>query len=305
MKKQLFAAALLALGLSGVGLAQPLLNDAPRSLPLELSLFGGFSLSKLNGLTSYADQWGWNLLQSVTEGTRVTTSDKTGYTVGEELTWYITPSFGLQLLFSYAKADISSVAACTFSWTWADGTSASRTASWPGTGTFKTMPLSLDFVGRVSSGRLDGSVSAGVTLFMSSLTQSSSFGYGITTITDNSDGTYTQQVDALQVGLTLPASAMKKTIVGINFGGALTWMFTDAIGVRAAARYYYCPSQILSWDFVTGTYNGVFFGDIKNEPFDSSDIALLRQTSNTFALTIQPSFVQVTFGLVFSLSGSR
>jgi hypothetical protein len=305
MKKHMIAAAAFVLALSGAALAQPLLSDAPHRLPLEISFYGGFSLSQIKGTTNYQDQWGWNLLRNVNEQTAIATSAKTGYAAGGELAFYFTPGFGIQALFSYAKMDVPNSAVCNFAWTWTDGTSYSQTATWPGTGSFSSTPLSLDLIGRVSMGRLDGTFSAGVTLFMNSFTQSSSFGYGITTITTNSDGTYTQYIDALRVGLMIPTSAMKKNIVGANFGAGLTWMLSDTIGVRADARYYYCPAQTLSWSFVLGTYSGVFFGDIQNEPFDNIDVQLLQQTSNTFTMRVNPSFIHLTLGLVFSFGGGR
>jgi hypothetical protein len=305
MKKHAIAATAFVLALSGAALAQPLLSDAPHRLAFEIGLYGGFSLSQIKGTTGYQDQWGWNLLRNVNEQTAIATNAKTGYAAGGELAFYFTPNFGIQALFSYAKMDVPNSADCSFAWTFTDGSGDTKTATWPGTGSFSSTPLSLNLVGRVSAGALDGAFSAGVTLFMNSFTQSSFFGYGITTITINNDGTYTQYVDALKVGLTIPTSAMKKSIIGANFGAALTWMFSDAIGIRASARYYFCPAQTLSWSFVQGTYDGIFNGAIKNEPFDSNDIALLQQTSNSFTMTVKPSFVQLTLGLVFSFGGGR
>ena len=311
MKKHLIAVTACVLALSGAALAQPLLSDASHRLPLEISLYGGFSLSQIKGTTHYQDTWGYNmpypydLLRSVNEQTAIATNVKAGYAAGGELAYYFTPNFGIQALFSYAKTSVPNSAVCTFSWTWTDGSSYTQTATWPGTGSFSSIPLSLNLIGRVSSGPLDGTYSAGVTMFMNSFTQSSSMGYGITTITQNTDGTYTQYVDALKIALAIPTSAMKKTLIGANFGAGLTYMISDTIGIRADVRYYYCPVQVLTWSFVLGTYDGVFFGDIMNEPFDNSDVQLLLQTSNSFTMRVNPSFLHLTLGLVFSLGGSR
>ncbi len=306
MKRHMIALAACILALSGAAAAQPLLSDAPHRLPFEISFYGGFSLSQIKGTTNYQDQWGWNLLRNVNEQTAIATSAKAGYAAGGELAFYFTPNFGIQALFSYTKMNVPNSADCTFAWTWNDGSSYTQTATWPGTGSFSSTPLSLDLIGRVSTGRLDGTFSAGVTLFMNSFTQNSSMGYGITTITQNTDGTYTQSVDALKVGLTFSGwPTLKKTMVGANIGAGLTYMLSDSIGIRADVRYYYCPAAVLTWNFVLGTYDGVFFGDITNEPFDNSDVQLLQETSNSFTMRINPSFLHLTLGLVFLFGGGR
>jgi len=303
----LFFAGLL-LAASAAATAQPLLADAPSRFSFEAGLFGGFSLSQIKGTTAYADQWGsYILLNTVREQTSIAATAKSGIAAGGFLSFYFSPAFGLQVLVGGAKTDVPNTADTTFSWAWIDGTSGQKTARWAGTGSFNAIPVSLNLVARIG-GRgslLDAVFSAGLTAFQSSFTQESSFGYGITKLTQNTDGSYTQYIDALRVGLTMPNGTLKKTLFGADFGAGLTLRISDRIGIRADVRYYYCPEQVLTWSFVLGKYDGVFFNEIKAEPFDANDVKLLGQTSNTFSMRINPSLIHATLGLVFSFGGGR
>jgi hypothetical protein len=305
MKKYTVIALALALGLSAMAAAQPILRDAPRTPPFEFSLFGGIGLSQIKGTTNYQDQWYYNLLTSVTEQTAIATNAKRGYGGGGSLAYYFSPNFGLQVLFGYMKADIPNTAVCDFGWTWSDGTSFAKTGTWPGTGSFSSMPLSLDLVGKFGGGVFEALFSAGVTMFMNTFEQNSFFGYGVTRIQYNADSTYTQYVDALKVGLKIPNGTLKRNAYGFNFGAGFTFNISDMIGIRADARYYYCPEQTVTWDFVLGNYDGIFFGDIKAEPFADADVQLLQDLGKTFAMTVNPSFIQISLGLVFHFGSNR
>jgi hypothetical protein len=305
MKKHAIIALALGLGLAAVSAAQPILRDAPGRPPFEFGVFGGFSLSQIKGTTNYQDQWYYNLLSSVSEQTAIATNAKNGFGGGGSLAYYFSPNFGLQALFSYMKADVPNAAVTDFGWTWTDGTSYAKTATWPGTGSFSSMPFSLDLVGKFGAGAVEVHFSGGVTMFVNTFEQNSFFGYGVTTIQQNADSTYTQNVDALKVGLQIPSGTLKKTAFGANFGAGFTINFSDMIGLRADARYYYCPEQVVTWNFLLGNYNGTFFGDITNEPFTEDDIQYLGDNGKTFQMTVNPSFIQLSLGLVFRFGGIR
>lgn len=300
----LFAGLLLAA--TAAASAQPLFSDAPGHRAWEIGLYGGISLSQIKGSTIYADQWGnFQQLRTVNERTAIATNAKTGFAAGGFVTYYFSPGFGLQGAIGYAKSDVPNTAACAFSWSWADGSSYSQTGNWAGTGSLRSIPISLNIVARFGRGALAGYFAAGPTAFLNSFTADSFFGYGITTLRQNADNTFTQYIDALKVGLTIPNTAMKKTIYGANFGAGATLRISDALGLRADVRYYYCPESDLTWSFVNGTYDGAFFGEILGEAFGAADAALLKQTANTFTIRINPSLIHVSLGLVFSFGGGR
>lgn len=305
MKKHIIIALALGLGLAAAAAAQPILRDAPGAPPFEFSLFGGIGLSQIKGTTNYQDQWNYNLLRVVNEQTDIATNVKMGFGGGGSLAYYFSPNFGVQALFSYMKADVPNTAVCNFGWTWTDGTAYTKTGTWPGTGSFSSLPFSLDLVGKFGGGAFDALFSAGVTMFMNTFEQNSFFGYGVTKIQYNADSTYTQFIDALKVGLQIPGGSLKRTAFGFNVGAGFTFNISDMIGVRADARYYYCPEQTVAWNFLLGNYNGVFFGDIQNEPFSAADVQLLQDLGKTFEMTVNPSFIQISLGLVFRFGGRR
>jgi hypothetical protein len=305
MKKYAIAALVLGLGLSAAAAAQPILGDAPGRPAFEFSLFGGIGLSQIKGATSYQDQWNYNLLTSVTEQTAIATNAKRGFGGGGSLAYYFSPNLGFQALFSYMKADVPNTAVCNFGFTWSDGRSSSLTGTWPGSGSFSSIPYSLNIIGRFGEGAFEVHFSGGVTMFVNTFVQNSFFGYGVTTIQDNADSTYTQSVDALKVGLQIPNGTLKRSAYGADIGAGFTFNFSDMIGIRADARYYYCPTQTVTWNFVLGSYDGIFFGDIKNESFTSYDVQYLQDNGKTFTMTVNPSFIQISFGLVFRFGGNR
>jgi len=308
MKKQVIIALAFSLGLSGAAAAQPILRDAPGKPPFEFGLFGGLSLSQIKGATNYQDQWNYNSLRSVSEQTAIATNAKTGFAGGGSVAYYFSSNFGLQALFSYVKADIPNTAVYNFGWTWAgDTTLYKQTGNWPGTGSFSSMPFSLNVVGKFGGGAFDVLFSAGATLFMNTFEQNSFFGYGITTIQGDH-----QYFDALKVGLQIPRGSVKRDAlhlrtleIGANFGAGFTYNISDIIGIRAEARYYFCPEQVVSWNFLLGSYDGAFFSDIKNEPFSDADVELLQDLGKKFEMTVNPSFIQLSLGLVFRFGGHR
>ena len=305
MKKYAIAALALALGLSAAAAAQPILRDAPGPPAFEFGLFGGFSLSRIKGTTSYQDQWSYGLLSSVVEKTDIATNAKTGYAGGVSLAYFFSPNFGLQASFSYMKADLPNTAVCNFNWTRTDGTTYTKMKTWPGTGSFSSRPFSLDLVVQFGSRSFEVLFSAGATMFVNTFEQNSFFGYGITTIWPNPDATSTQYVDALKVGLQIPRGTLKRTAFGANVGAGFTLRVSDTIGIRAEARYSSCPEQTVSWNFLLGNYDGAFSTDVKNEPFSDADVQLLQDSGKKFQMTVNPSFIQISLGLVFRFGGLR
>jgi len=305
MKKCATAALASALALSTAGASQPIPRDVLGPPGFEIGLFAGFCLSRIKGTTSYEDQWSYDLLKSVVEKSDIATNAKMGYAGGGSLAYFISPNFGLQASVSSMKADIPNTAVCNFNWTWTDGTTSSKIGTWPGTGSFSSLPFSLDLVARLGSRSFEALFSAGATLFVNTFEQNSFFGYGITTIWRNPDATYSQYVDALKVGLQIPRGTLKRTAFGANFGAGFTLRVSGMIGIRAEARFFTCPEQTVSWNFLLGNYDGAFSTDIMNEPFSDDDVQMLQDSGKKFQLTVNPSFIQIGLGLVFRFGGLR
>jgi hypothetical protein len=109
----------------------------------------------------------------------------------------------------------------------------------------------------------------------------------------------TQNIDALPVRLTIPNTSW--TAVGADIGASLNVRLADAVGLRAEARYFYCPPKRFTWTPAIGTYDGLFGDAIRQEPFTADDIAYLNGIRQTFDEKIELSFVQFSVGITFFL----
>jgi hypothetical protein len=267
----------------------------------EVEFFGGLSGSRVLGPTHYQDSWSSFLLDNITEQTAIESRAKNGLGLGATITYFMTPNFGFKLLAGFARADLTSMASFDFGWIWSDGSSGQKKIDWSGAGGLTSIPVSLDLAAKAGFGRLEAEFAGGVTYFRNTLNADSIFGYGVTKIFTTyvaPDWVAGQYLDALPVGLRIQDRTW--SALGANIGGSLNFKLTKTIGLGAAARYFYCPRKNLNWDFVFGTYDGVFFEDIKDEPFTDNDAAYLVQNNHTFDLKVNPSFFQVSLGIVFS-----
>ena len=61
----------------------------------------------------------------------------------------------------------------------------------------------------------------------------------------------------------------------------------------------------MSWNFLLGNYNGTFSTDIENEPFSDADVQMLQDSGKKFQMTVNPSFIQISLGLVFRFGDLR
>ena len=280
--------------------AHPLANGEFDQKRFEVEFFGGLSGSRVLGTTYYQDSWSSFSLDNITEKTAIESRAKNGLDVGATITYFMTPHFGLKLLAGYATADVPNGASFDFGWTWSDGSSGQTKKDWSGAGRLTRIPVSLDLAAKVGFGRLAAEFAGGITYFRNTLNADSIFGYGVTKIFSSyvaPDWVAGQYLDALPVGLRIQDRTW--FALGANIGGSLNFRVTKTIGLSASARYFYCPRKNLNWDFVLGTYNGVFFDDIKDEPFTDNDASYLVQNNDTFGLNVDPSFFQVSLGIVF------
>lgn len=284
---------------AGFVLAQPASQRQARYPKFEIGLLAGLSTSRALGTTTYQDSWSSFLLSNVTEKTTIESQVKNGLQCGGYVSYFITRHLGFQLLAEYMKADVPNSANLDFGWTWSDGSNVQNNKVWTGTGRLTSIPISLDVVVKVNAGRLEAQISGGATYFRNTLREDSVFGYGVMRIFTTyvaPDWVMEQSIDALPVGLTIADKTWYAW--GANIGLGLNFRLTGAIGLRGEARYLYCPKKNLSWDFVLGTYNGVFSNDIQAEPFTDQDAAYLLQNNQTFSLQVNPSFFQVALGVV-------
>ncbi|MCX6563458.1 MAG: hypothetical protein NTU60_07620 [Candidatus Aminicenantes bacterium] len=291
------SAAVLVFGWSmtaGFGASKPL------SRQIELGLWGGLSPIRIVGTTTVQDSWSSFLLNTVTERTVIQSKAKMPPAAGGYFSIFLSPHLGVQVLAGYGQADLTTGAAFDFAWAWADGTGASKNMTWSGTGRLTRVPVCLNMVFREESGPFTLEVSGGFAYYWNTLREGSMFGYGVTSISpvyQPPDWVMAQTVDALPVRLAIPSTSW--TAAGADIGGSLNVRLAGPVGLKAEARYYYCPPKRFSWKPAFGSYDGMFGDAIKGELFTADDAAYLAGIGQMLDQKMDLSFVQFSLGVTF------
>lgn len=259
----------------------------------ELSVFGGYGLTRLQADSRYQAAWSWDLLQSVQEETVISARAKNASTLGGSLAYFFTPNIGLQLSAGSFNPEVTTGGNFTFRTMFAGASEVQENHAWTGGGRLNTIPLSLDVVGRYGFGHVEIYGSAGVTLFRNSFEADNFVGWGAT-FEFVWYAWVDQYVDAFQIPVRIEKTSW--TAVGGNLGLGLTVKVIPALGLFLDGRYFYCPTRELTWKWQAGTYTGL------NNPFgyftswEIADADLAPFQAKTAALKVNPSFFALTAG---------
>ena len=295
------AATLLSLlGLSAAAWAVYPFPDITKKF--EFSLSGGFAAPRFKGATTYGDTWNYYFLTRVDERTTIDVVSKTAASVAAGIAYYFSPQFGVQLQAAYHDAPIETTSNFRFNWTWSPAVgngNFSRTSEWFGAGDLRTIPVSLNFIARVGRGRFEASVAGGPSVFINTLTAETAFGYGFTKTNPPPPAPQVDQyVDALRVPLEFRERTWSR--IGFNFSGGLVYKIPDTLGFSLEARYFFCPAKTLTWDFVAGQSDGLYFSGqfpiLRNVPFTEDDAQGILDDFKMTGLSVNPSFFQVVAG---------
>lgn len=282
--------------------SQPLYKDYRPPRKIDAGLFAGLVFPGPRGTATYADDWNERLLKSVRERTDISADSRAGFFIDAFAAYDFHPNAGIKLDAGYAAAGVPNTADFSFAWTWADGSSYERNVLWRGSGRLSSIPVSLDLVAKLDIGPVVGTVEGGGTFFENSFNADSFFGYGITKITE-SGGTATQYIDAVQVGLKIPRTSW--AAIGANVGAELSLPLSEGVSLKAEARYFYCPKRDISWNFVTGVSDGLFYSQpfalLKDIPFTNSDIAFITNNGLISEMRVDPSFFVAAVGFAINL----
>jgi len=259
----------------------------------EFSISGGYAITSVKGLSTYADTWPAYLFGDVTETTNITANSKGAPFFGAGFKYFFTPNFGLGLDFGYMKAGIDTIADFNFDY------GSLSTASWTSAGNSLTsIPISLNLIGRFGDGPLQFFVEAGPTLYFNDAKINSSLGYGVNWTSYDYPYT-TSHLDALQIpmnGFDVKSGKTSWTGFGANAGLGVSFMFSPSIGLNLEGRYFLNPTRDFDWQLVTGTYSGVF-GGATGFDFTSDDASYILDNSLLTTFKVNPSFFQVMLGL--------
>jgi opacity protein-like surface antigen len=292
--KRIIWLGLVLLGASASASAQYYF-DYPKYERFEVCVFLSGWLPLQSGLTTYSDFWHDRLLLSVLEETAITVKPAVGPGAGASFAFYFNRTFGIQAILETSSSGLNTTAEATMAWTWADMRNVRQQALWTGTGRLAETPVSLDAVIKVKKPFWAWTVSGGPTAFRTSFTADSWFCFGVSKMSEDEQF---QLVDGLKVGLTIPRTSW--WALGLNLGLGAAFRLSDRLGLKIEARYYYCPEKIVSWSFVQGVYDGIFYGEILGEPFGEDSVAFVTKAGTLSALAIAPSSLRLGIGLAWT-----
>jgi len=292
--KRFICFGLLVLGSAAAASAQYYF-DYPRFSRFEAGAFAFGWRSMENGQTVYSDAWYDRLLIMVHEQTLISSRPSIGAGAGLSFALYFNKSLGVEVLLETSASALKTSADIAAAWTWADNRVIRQNASWPGTGRFSSTRISLNAVNRFSNLRRDWMVSGGLTAFRNGFSSDSWFGFGVTKMTEDGQ---TQLMDILKVGLRVPKTSW--WALGLDLGIGYKHKLSERIGLKAEVRIFFCPARTVSWTFVQGTYNGVFYGQILNEPFGQDSVDFVTGAGTLSPFTIKPSSLRIGLGVSWS-----
>jgi hypothetical protein len=294
--------ALLFGALPAAGQGPPANEEIPRALKLELGAWAGGIPVRSLGSATYAESWTTLLGASVAGMTTIDVRTRAVPACGLSLTAFFASHAGIQVLAGFAQSHAAGPAVMDLRWTLSDGTLGQRTASPEGaSGWMTTVPLCLNFVERLSFGRWRIEVSAGPAFYLHRLNAASAFGYSVAVedpVPGRPDLPPVETIDALAVPLEIPVTSW--TSWGADLGAGIRFQTGPRISLALEARYFYGPDKTLHWAPRPGAYDGLFTSAFPTEPFGPAEIDDLAAAGQSFALAVKPSFLQISFGVLFA-----
>lgn len=224
--------------------------QSPLRTGFEFAVTGGIGFNRFTGGTSqYATSWGpiGSLDSAAEEGTiNITMSNPT--TLAASCAFFFTPGFGLRLQIdrplTLAFDEAYSNYVISYALTGADATGSQKT--WPVSGSYSVMPISLNAVARLALGPVvTAFLTGGPTYFVGKYSADTNIGYGRTWIDT------TQYVDFF----TVPVKT-DQTIKGWGFNvgtGVEVWV-NRSIAILLEGTYFGGPSATQKWAPQPGTY---------------------------------------------------
>jgi opacity protein-like surface antigen len=296
--------AILILFLAAASLAAA--QESSPKRPFEIGLYGGLSFGANTWTSSYGVSWSNYNVTKVEETFVIEALHKLGLTGGVFATYYFSPVLGLQLGAGVMHETNPNTSYYQFAWLWKSDVDNLKAREFTGTGSLTSMPLSLNLACRLGEESIKGVLSAGVSMFQNSIRADSTFGYGvdlIETVFVDPNYVVTQYVDALPVKIEIPDT--KWTMIGANLGAGLDIETSPTTSLRVDVRYYFCPGKSINWNFVQGTYDGMFYNKIVDRPFGQAELDDLAARGRTLTMKINPSFFQFSVGFFLHFGGAK
>lgn len=250
---------------------------------------GGYGLSQFKGDSIYSYEWSYLLLQSVEEDTIVSMKAEGGLFLTGGASFFFHPNFGIQIGGGYFSSNVPNTGSFTFDWQWTlSPTVTTEEATWNGDGKMTTIPLFLNIVGKFRLNMVNVFLTAGPTLNFNSFESNSFVGFGDTFY----DMLY-QYLDAFQIPVSIPQTTWKS--FGANFGLGIDFEVSPGVAITAEGRYFLVPKKSLAWQWIPGTYDGIFSDNFTGWEYTADDLADYQKEMTT--LEVKPSFFSFSLGI--------
>jgi len=259
----------------------------------ELHAVGGYGLSQFKGDSIYSYEWNYMLLQSVKEVTLVSMKAQGGLFLTGGASFFFHPNFGIQIGGGYFSSNVPNTGSFTFAWQSTEDPSViTEEATWNGDGKMTTIPLFLNIVGKFRLDMVNVFLTAGPTLYLNSFESNSFVGFGDSYYTIILPYEY-QWVDAFQIPVSIPKTSWKS--FGANFGLGIDIEVSPGVAITAEGRYFLIPMKNLTWQWIPGTYDSIFYDNFAGWEYTEDDLADFQQEMKP--LEVKPSFFSFALGL--------
>jgi len=261
------------------------------SLPqrIELSLSAGYGKSGAEGLSFYRNGWRAADLSAIVEDNRFDLHPRAAIFGGGFCSFFFKQRIGVQAGFGYLKAPLRGET--LFILTDPRDPAGSRQNRWSARGEITAVPLCLNLIGRLGEGRVQEFVSIGAAFFLNSLFADAPAGISSQISPDG-------PVSAFEIPTAVPDETWIS--FGGNIGAGLDYKFGTSAAVTAEIRYFFCPAKSFRWRWHPGEYI---------DPGQNSVRLVFGQEqarqaeARTTALSVRPSFVQISAGVKFFFPG--
>ena len=272
----------------------------PSGKSLELSLFGGYGLTRCDGDAVHEDTWSFSQLTRVWERTDIFGEGKNPFVFGAEAVLYFNRSFGVGVSYSTWNSGLDIRSDFQFQYDRADGSGDSRQIYWTDSGDVRGSVVGLNVCYRFGRGRIRSHVTAGPALFHHRLDLTAYFGGGLTDTAE----TVNPPIDAIKIPILIEGESV--SALGFNLGAGITFQLASRLALVVEGRYFLCPEAEFDWTIPAGTFDGIFYeGQIQDVYLSAADLRYVLDHRTLAPLKFHASQLQVRAGVKLTVGKGR
>jgi len=295
------------LGMTGLLLGVLLFLAAPgfsqqKSWPrFEFDLAGGYGMTQFEGSSTYAREWGFKYIESVTDTGYFSTKAENGFSFRAGFSYFFTPMFGLQVGGGSFSSNLPGDGSFNFQWKWMREPDVYEEGGvFSGGGNLSSIPFYLNLVGKLRTKVVDFSLTAGPTVYFNRFRAASLVGFSDLYYWEEwYRGYHMEVVGVLTHVIPEQIPETSWTAFGGNAGIGIDLKVLPQVSIGVEGRYFLVPNKSLSWAWAPGTY-GMTWGWGTFE-YTAADLAEFQALQTP--IKVKPSFysVSVVFKYAFGL----